>query len=90
MPLSHARLQLTVGFLQPSQRGHITRLETPKGKYRICFTHCYIPRVSKIYPTGQIQPAACFCTVYELKGFYIFKWLGKNQKNNISWQLEMT
>ena len=34
--------------------------------------------ISKVLPTGQIQPATCLCTASRLRMFfYIFKWLEK-------------
>ena len=46
--------------------------------------------VSKLQLVGHIWPFACFCAAWNKNGVYIFKWLGKNQKEiSISWHVKM-
>lgn len=42
--------------------------------------------VGELLPMAYIWPTACFCMACRLRtAFTLFKWLNKNQKQNISW-----
>lgn len=45
---------------------------------------CFRPVVSKLGPKGQVSSTSHFHIIYEQGCIFIFKWLKKNTKNNIS------